>query len=79
MKVTYNFNNNTGYIALREKNGSVQTVQICKDVNIDIAEDGTVFGIELLNANEQLADGPVRKLIVQNATTGASTEVELSA
>ena len=29
-------------------------IQISADVNIDIAADGTVYGVELLNANEQL-------------------------
>ena len=28
--------------------------KISDDMNIDIAPDGTVYGVELLNANEQL-------------------------
>jgi uncharacterized protein YuzE len=32
----------------------VTTIKISDDMNIDIAPDGTVYGVELLNANEQL-------------------------
>jgi len=32
----------------------VTTIKISDDMNIDIAPDGTVYGIEMLNANEQL-------------------------
>jgi uncharacterized protein YuzE len=34
--------------------GQVTTIKISDDMNIDIAADGTVYGVELLNANEQL-------------------------
>jgi hypothetical protein len=35
------------------------------DMNIDIAPDGTVYGVELLNANEQLT-GDQGALIVES-------------
>ena len=37
----------------------IETVRVSDELNVDIAPDGSVYGIELLNANEQLraADG----------------------
>ncbi|MEW6482408.1 MAG: DUF2283 domain-containing protein [bacterium] len=38
----------------REKASEIETIQISNELNIDISPDGKVYGIELLNANEQL-------------------------
>jgi uncharacterized protein YuzE len=54
MKLSYDPKYNVAYIRLQEKTGQVTTLKISDDMNIDIAPDGTVYGIELLNANEQL-------------------------
>jgi len=54
MKLSYDPKHNVAYIRFREKLGEVTTIKISDDVNIDIAPDGTVYGVELLNANEQL-------------------------
>lgn len=79
MKVTYNPELNIGYIQLREalKDGEhVDTISISDEMNIDIAPDGRIFGIELLNANEQLgADGNVLQLI--NAQKHQTRELPL--
>jgi uncharacterized protein YuzE len=45
--------------------GQVTTIKISDDMNIDIAPDGTVYGVELLNANEQLT-GDQGALIVES-------------
>ena len=55
MKLTHDPRRNIAYLRLREKTGEVETLKVGEDMIIDIAPDGTVFGIELLNANEQLA------------------------
>jgi uncharacterized protein YuzE len=55
MKLTYDPAHNIAYIAFRDKPEEVETVKISDELNIDMAPDGTVYGIELLNANEQLA------------------------
>jgi uncharacterized protein YuzE len=54
MKLSYDPKHNVAYIRFHEKRGQVTTIKISDDVNIDIAADGTVYGVELLNANEQL-------------------------
>ena len=79
MKLTYDPKFNIGYISFREKTDKVQTIHISEELNIDLAADGTIYGIELLNANQQLAGDRVKKLIVENAATGESTEIALSA
>ena len=47
-------------------------------MNIDLAPDGTVYGIELLNANEQLEKEDDGKLLIMNEATGKIAEVSLS-
>jgi uncharacterized protein YuzE len=56
MKLTYDPSNNIAYIRLHEKRTEVTTVQISDELNIDMSPDGTIYGIELLNANEQLKE-----------------------
>ena len=47
----------------------VETVNVSDDLNVDLGPDGTVYGIELLNANEQL--GPVAEVVI---AAGSSEE-----
>jgi uncharacterized protein YuzE len=54
MKLSYDPKYNIAYIRFHEKRGQVTTIKISDEMNIDIAADGTVYGVELLNANEQL-------------------------
>jgi uncharacterized protein YuzE len=54
VKLSYDPKYNVAYIQFHEKLGQVTTIKISDDMNIDIAPDGTVYGVELLNANEQL-------------------------
>lgn len=54
MKLSYDPKYNVAYIRFHEKVGQVTTIKISDAMNIDIASDGTVYGIELMNANEQI-------------------------
>ena len=54
MKLTYDPRYNVAYIYLQEKTVQVKTIQVSDQMNVDIAPDGTIYGIELLNANQQL-------------------------
>jgi len=78
MKITYDPRQNVAYIRLREKRAEVETLRISDELNIDLAPDGTVYGIELLNANEQLALGADGKLVLVNEERGKTHEVSLS-
>ena len=76
MRLSYDPKYNIGYLRFHEKSGPVTTLKISEDMNIDIAPDGTVYGIEMLNANEQLAEDQ-GKLVVEWA--GQHREIVLSA
>jgi len=78
VRITYYRRQNVAYIRLREKGAEVETLRISDELNIDLAPDGTVYGIELLNANEQLALGPDGKLVLVDEARGKTHEIALS-
>jgi uncharacterized protein YuzE len=77
MKLTYDPRYNIAYIRLQEKKAEVETIRISDELNVDVAPDGTVYGIELLNANEQLFTEDQGKLVVINEALGGSQEIKL--
>ncbi len=77
MKLTYDSKYNVAYIRLQEKTAQVETIRLSDELNVDMAPDGTVYGIELLNANQQLGADRLGKLIVLNERSGESAEIEL--
>ena len=74
MELTHDRQHNVAYIRLRPKNGQVETIRVSDELNIDVAPDGTVYGIELLNANEQLGS-----LLVLDPDSDRRREIELPA
>lgn len=76
MKLSYDSKANIAYVRFHEKHGTVTTLKISDEVNIDLAADGSIYGIELLNANAQLAEDHGR-LIVE--TGDRRQEIELAA
>jgi uncharacterized protein YuzE len=50
VKLTYDPRYNIAYICLKEKSSQVETICVSEEMNVDIAPDGTIYGIELLNA-----------------------------
>ncbi len=77
MKLSYDPRNNIAYLYLHEKTAAVETVRVSDELNVDLAPDGRIYGIELLNANEQLAGFLAGKLVVENEATGKSVVVAL--
>jgi len=77
VKLTYDPRYNVAYIHLKEKTAEVETIRISEELNVDLSPDGTVYGIELLNANEQLVPGADGKLVVVNEERGQTTEIAL--
>ena len=77
MKLTYDPKYNVAYIHLQDKTAQVETIHISDELNIDIAPDGAVYGIELLEANRRLGADRLGKLVKVNESSGQSTEVEL--
>ncbi len=77
MKLTYDPRHNIAYLRLQEKTAEVETIHVSDELNVDLTPDGTIYGIELLNANEQLAGIVKGKLVVENEATGETIEVGL--
>ncbi|MCK4625312.1 MAG: DUF2283 domain-containing protein [Phycisphaerae bacterium] len=77
MRLTYDPRYNIAYMRLHEKAGQVETICLSDEINVDIAPDGTVYGIELLNANEQLQAEDEGNLVVINEAKGDRQEIPL--
>ena len=78
MKITYDLRHNIAYIRLHEKPTKVETLHVSDELNVDMAPDGTIYGIELLNANDQMAKEDGGKLIVVNEALHKSQEIRLA-
>jgi len=66
---------NIAYIRLRSKSSEVESLKISDELILDIDTDGTIYGIELLNANEQLRREE-EKLSLVNEATGEETSIQ---
>ena len=77
MKLTYDLRYNIAYLRLRDKAADVETLHISESLNADIGPDGTVYGIELLNANEQLRDAGEPTIEVVNEARQERHTVQL--
>lgn len=78
MKITYDPKFNIAYVAFKEKKDHVNTIKISEEVNIDMACDGSVYGVELLNANEQLNNINDGKLTFINLLSGSTKELNIT-
>ena len=78
MKFTYDPRYNIAYIRFREKRSDVDSVRISDELVVDMAPDGTLYGIELLTANEQLRRDETEKLLIVNEATGEQIEFPLA-
>ena len=77
MQLSYDPRYNIAYLRLHEKTAEVQTIRVSDEINVDIAPDGTVYGIELLNANVQLHGEDQGNLIIINEALGERREIHL--
>ena len=78
MKLSYDPRYNVAYLRLREKTSGVETIRVSDELNIDIAPDGTVYGIELLNANAQMRSADGGRLVVVDEADGKETNIPLA-
>jgi uncharacterized protein YuzE len=79
VQLTYDPRQNIAYLRLREKTAEVETIRVGDAINVDIAPDGTVYGIELLNANEQFQASDNGTLVVINEALGRRQAISLIA
>jgi len=77
MKLVYDPRHNIAYLRLHEKTAQVETLHLSDEINVDIAPDGTVYGIELLNANQQLCSEDQGNLVIVNEAAGDRREIPL--
>ena len=78
MKLSYDPRYNIAYIRLREKTAKVETIRVSDELNIDLAPDGTIYGIELLNANEQLRASDGGRIVVVDEANGEERALALA-
>ena len=77
MKLSYDPRHNIAYIAVKDHAEHVTTLRLSDEVNIDLAADGTLYGIELLNAHAQLA-GNGSVIAIVNESTGEQASVRIA-
>lgn len=78
MKLTYDPRHNIAYIQLRKKSQTVDSIKISEELIIDIGADGTVYGIELLNAKKQLQDKQSLQFLFVNEATGEEQQFRMA-
>jgi len=77
MKLTYDPRHNIAYLRFHEKTAEVETIQVSDALNVDMTPDGTIYGIELLNANEQLRGDDGGQLVIVNEAAGKTENIAL--
>jgi uncharacterized protein YuzE len=78
VQLSYDPCRNIAYLRLRELAGiQVETIRLSDEVNVDLAPDGTVYGIELLNANAQLRAFDDGRFILVDEVAGRRVEILL--
>jgi uncharacterized protein YuzE len=77
MKLSYDPRYNIAYIRLRERTAEVETLRISDELNVDISPDGKIYGIELLNANEQLEITKDHGLVLIDESTGKTVRLPI--
>lgn len=78
MRFTYDPRYNIAYLRFQERPAETETIRISEELLVDMASDGTVYGIELLNANEQLWREDRGKFLIVNEATGERVELPLA-
>ncbi len=78
MRFTYDLRYNIAYIRFRPESAEVESIKVSDELIVDMAPDGTVYGIQLLNANEQLQRDEKSGLLILNEATGERIEMPLA-
>ena len=78
MKLSYDRDRNVAYLRLRPKTVGVETIRVSDELNVDITPDGSVYGIELLNANEQLRATDGGQFVLVDEVDGREVAVPLA-
>ncbi len=79
MKLTYDIKYNVGYLTFKEKKMDVNSIKLSEDLIVDMAPDGTIYGIELLNVKEQMFSNNLKQLSLLNENTGKEQLIDIAA
>jgi uncharacterized protein YuzE len=77
MRLTYDPRHNIAHLRFQEKRADVDSIRLSDELVVDMSPNGTVYGIKLLNANEQLRRQDMSGLVVVNEATGERVELPL--
>jgi uncharacterized protein YuzE len=77
MRISVNRKLNVAYVHLQDRPDTVETKQLSEDLLMDVGPDGTIYGLELLNAREQLRSADLAELEIENEDSGETTRVSL--
>jgi uncharacterized protein YuzE len=77
MRISYDPRYNIAYICFQPKSSEVESLRISDELIVDMTPFGTIYGFELLNANEQMQRDDVGKLMIINEATGKQVDVSL--
>ena len=78
MDVSYDPRYNIAYLRLANKTAHVNSIKIGEEVVADIGPDGTLYGLELLNANKQLFGAKGDSVFsVINEATGKQLKIQM--
>lgn len=75
MQFSYDPRYNIAYIRFQKQQAEVESIRVGDEMVVDMTPDGKIFGIELLNASEQLTGGDSNFLEVVNEATGQRVEL----
>lgn len=78
MRITYDSSVNAAYITIGEKKGDLETHEIGEGVLVDINSDGSLYGIELLNAKEQFAQTDDGFVVLTDIANGNEVRLRIS-
>ena len=78
MKFSYDPQHNIAYIQFQKKSSEIESLKISDELIVDLAPDGTVYGIELLNANVQIGRDDARIFLIVNEATGQEVDVPIA-
>ena len=78
MRFNYDPEHNIAYIRFREKAGGVESIRVSDELVVDISPDGKIYGLELLNANEQLEIVEGGQFVFTNESTGKTVQLPIA-
>ena len=78
MELTYDHDHNVAYLRLKPKSAEVETVRVSDQLNVDMAPDGSIYGIEFLNANDQIRGADGGRIVFIDPVSGEERSLKVA-